>query len=489
MHVKDIETDPLVTSYYKHFHKFHPFLPPRKALVRIHNDATNDFDLAPVVAVMRLVGHIYTAQELSPQLRDHAEICIAQASPKHAVLVQCHLLYSVALFWYNSKAEANREIRTAVELAVDLKMFRREFANDHGAKDPVLMECLRRTWWMLYIVDAYYAGTLGTMNFAVFDIDATVDLPCEEWEYELEQIPVPNTLADFDCREFAAEGVSFSSFAYLIGAIKCAALAISISPKVAAKEDSTEMIQSADAIIDGWSLLLPKERKQVMTKAGDIDELMFQAHLLIHVATVGLHRPLSDLKFNPVEEVSSCARDPPPGNPTPDLINVHTVRVLRSVEAQIRLLALPSRPFHHTPFVTCMVSEGTLALLSACAFQLSGKELAVARDQIRMTIGCLKDLGEFWPRTASNVKEIQTIARHVLGLNGSRPNGSDSTTNSSNVPSISGGESRGSLGSEAGEPSIQDGVLGSLGSMDDVCGWYNLSDLGPELEQWMSDGL
>lgn len=39
---------------------------------------------------------------------------------------------------------------------------------------------------MLYIVDAYYAGTLGTMNFAVVDIDATVDLPCEEREYELE---------------------------------------------------------------------------------------------------------------------------------------------------------------------------------------------------------------------------------------------------------------------------------------------------------------
>lgn len=43
------------------------------------------------------------------------------------------------------------------------------------------------------------------------------------------------------------------------------------------------MIQSADSIIDGWSLLLPRDRKQVMTKSGDIDELMFQAHLLIHV--------------------------------------------------------------------------------------------------------------------------------------------------------------------------------------------------------------
>lgn len=186
MHTENIETDSLVTSYYRNFHKFHPFVLPRKSLIRLQKDATTKLDLTPLIAVMRLVGHIYAAQELSRQLKDHAEACIGQTSPTNPVLVQCSLLYSIALFWHNYKTEANREIRTAVKLAVDLKMFLQEFAGDHGAGDPVLMESYRRTWWMLYIVDAYYAGTLGTMNLAVVDIDATVDLPCEEWEYELE---------------------------------------------------------------------------------------------------------------------------------------------------------------------------------------------------------------------------------------------------------------------------------------------------------------
>lgn len=185
-HVEDIETDALVTSYYRNFHKFHPFLLPRKSLIRRYKDAANRLDLFPLIAILRLVGHIYAAQELSTELKDHAEACLVQTSPTSPVLVQCRLLYSIALFWHNCKIEANREIRAAVKLAVDLKMFRQEFASEHGAGDPVLMECWRRTWWMLYIVDAYYAGTLGTMNFAVVDIDATVDLPCEEWEYELE---------------------------------------------------------------------------------------------------------------------------------------------------------------------------------------------------------------------------------------------------------------------------------------------------------------
>lgn len=186
IHVDDIETDTLVTSYYRNFHKFHPFLLPQKGLIRRHKDATNKLELIPLIAIMRLVGRIYADQELSPQLKDHVEDCLLQTSPDSAVLVQCRLLYSIVLFWHNFKAEANREIRAAVKLAVDLKMFRQEFASEHGAGDPVLMECWRRTWWMLYIVDAYYAGTLGTMNLAVVDIDATVDLPCEEREYELE---------------------------------------------------------------------------------------------------------------------------------------------------------------------------------------------------------------------------------------------------------------------------------------------------------------
>ena len=186
IHAEDIETDPLVTSYYRHFHKFHPFLLPRKALMRIHNHEARQFELAPLTAVMRLIGHVYASQEFSPKLKDHAEACILGTSQTSPVLVQCRLLYCIVLFWHNFKAEANRELRAAVKLAVDLKMFCQEFASDHGAGDPVLMECWRRTWWMLYIVDAYYTGTLGTMNLAVDDIDATVDLPCEEQEYDSE---------------------------------------------------------------------------------------------------------------------------------------------------------------------------------------------------------------------------------------------------------------------------------------------------------------
>ncbi|KAJ5566568.1 Transcription factor [Penicillium sp. DV-2018c] len=473
--INDPQNDLLVTAYYNNFHKLHPFLLPRKHFIRLFRDPNRQPFFRPLVAVIRLVGYIYTARGWSIALEDHVKASFAQIPATDPVMVQCRLLYSIALFWFERKSDAKSQVDSAFWLATECKLFEQDFASDNGACDPVLQESWRRTWWMLYMVDAYYAGTLGTMNFKASTIEATVDLPCEESEYESGDIPEPKTIAQFDNREFSSEDIVFSSFAYLVGAVRCAALAISTVPKAANREDSELMIQAADSVLNGWLLLLPKTRKQVMDKDGEIDELMFQAHLLIHVATIGLHRPLSDLRFSRAEGISSCAREPPLDSPTPDLANVHTIRVLRSAEAQIRLLALPTLHFHHTPFTTCMVSEGTLALLAACTFRLKGRDLTVARGQIRMTIGCLKALGEIWPRTARNVREIQTIASHVLGL-GSKASSESGETSSNDVPDLSSGEGQ-SVGSEFDLSNGNMDILSSLAFVDDLCGWYDVGEL------------
>ncbi|KAL9949995.1 hypothetical protein ACHAO3_000257 [Verticillium nonalfalfae] len=416
----DVAQDRLVSLYYANFHRLHPFVPPQKCLVQLCSDAASMSTWKPLVAALRLVGHIYDG-------------------------------------------------------------------------DPVLEESWRRTWWMLYVLDAYYAGTLGRVDFSLQDAEATVDLPCHESEYESGNIPLPRTVDEFASREFLPETPPFSSFAYLIGAVRCASLALSRTSFVKPEEvSSLHILDEADSAIDGWLLLLPEDQKYTIDASGNIDELMFQAHLIIHVTTVGLHRPLSDLKFNTVEDISSCAREPARGRASADLINVHTIRVIRAVEAQIRLLALPARPFHHTPFTTCMVSEGTLALLSACKYLLKGKELAVARDQIRMTVGCLKTLGEVWPRTAANVGEIQTIARHVLGLE-RRPN---AASDAYNDPSSSRGTSdRGPVSAlETDEDeletcisiaqSLNNGQPAISTSQDTVSEWFSIDELQADFTWW-----
>ncbi|KAK7416842.1 hypothetical protein QQX98_004900 [Neonectria punicea] len=353
-HDIDISQDPLIDSYYKTFHKFHPVVLPSTHLARLFQDPTRQPSLTPLLAVISFIGHLYHTREWSTPLKDHVDVCLSRASQTDPFMVQCRLLYSIALFWHGHSADSKREMDAAIQLALHLGMSRQEFAAENGGGDAVLTESWRRTWWMLYVVDGYYTGTLGTITPAFLDIEATVDLPCEEAEFESGQIPEPRSLQEFDCREFAFDNTSFSSFAYLIGAVRCIMLSISTAPELPSKKASTQVIQLVDSIFDGWLLFLPESSKPVLAKSGEIDELVFQAHLVIHVSIINLHRPFSDLKFNLVEEVSTCARDPPRDIPMQDFVNVHTVRVLRSVEAQIRLLALPERPFNHTPFVTCM---------------------------------------------------------------------------------------------------------------------------------------
>lgn len=308
-----IENDPLIDSYYKNFHQLHPFLLPRRALTRIYQDPSKQIVFKPLIAIMRFVGNIMRSQDWSVPLKDHAEACFMEVPQTDPILVQCRLLYSIPLFWYEYKIDAKWQMETAMRLAIDLRMSENEFMVRHGGNDSVLQESWRRTWWMLFIVDSYYAGTLGTMNFEILNIETSVALPCDESDYELgvsmvksrltrtipvfsrcphlpdslpsqaQDIPEPKTLQDFDCREFTSDDIVFSSFAYLIGAVRCIASAISTFPKIAGNEGSTNVIQASDAILNGWLLLLPENRKQVMDKAGKIDELMFQAHLLIHV--------------------------------------------------------------------------------------------------------------------------------------------------------------------------------------------------------------
>lgn len=55
------------------------------------------------------------------------------------------------------------------------------------------------------------------------------------------------------------------------------------APKAPIQEASIHAVQAADSAIGAWLLLLPKGDKDVMSMNGDIDELMLQAHLLIHV--------------------------------------------------------------------------------------------------------------------------------------------------------------------------------------------------------------
>jgi len=82
------------------------------------------------------------------------------------------------------EARSQEEMDRAIRLALALAMHHRHFATKNGHGDKILQESWRRTWWQIYIMDAYYAAMKHISASMTCDVDITTELPCEESEYE-----------------------------------------------------------------------------------------------------------------------------------------------------------------------------------------------------------------------------------------------------------------------------------------------------------------
>lgn len=124
------------------------------------------------------------------------------------------------------------------------------------------------------------------------------------------------------------------------------------------------------------------------------------------------------MKYSAIESVSKCAPPPPPesNDSIKGEAHIHTAKVLFAVEKLNGLLTLPTRFSTHTPFIICMIANMTIAHLSACRYIFQEPKLSLERDKIRLNMGVLKMLGEFWPAGQREYQTTGIIAREILSL-------------------------------------------------------------------------
>jgi hypothetical protein len=185
-HSPKIRGDPYIDLYYKFFHRYHPcILPQRRLEIFLEADDYHAI-LKPLVSVMRFIGSLY-ARSSQGQLPIEATTVDTLREPyaRSPFTVQYLLIHSMALYWCGEQVRSREEMDRAIQLALELKMHQQRFATQHGQGDPVLEESWRRTWWQLYIVDLWYAAMKHVHAFPTYDVNPTVDLPCEEKEYEV----------------------------------------------------------------------------------------------------------------------------------------------------------------------------------------------------------------------------------------------------------------------------------------------------------------
>ncbi len=50
----------------------------------------------------------------------------------------------------------------------------------------------------------------------------------------------------------------------------------------ASNDSPSNVVEMIDVVIEGWLLLLPESKRQILSRNGEFDELMFQANMAIH---------------------------------------------------------------------------------------------------------------------------------------------------------------------------------------------------------------
>lgn len=421
----------LMQLYYAYFHSAHPLCLPPQYLAK-----TPAQHLTIVLPVMRFIASFFARTAPTETFRADAEKALFSPTsppPKNGFTVQALTLFAIGLHSDNDQERCAEVKDKAIEMAVELGMNMKEFSesstdNTEGGK--VLAECWRRTWWELYFLDGLLAGFHQKDHFKLWSVPCTVPLPCEELDYgrgvciplfmlilkretnEPQVIPEPYSLQQFDDRYFAAEQTVFSSFAYRVDAVRI------LGQVLAAGQSSNPedpVADAADTSLVNWGLHLPDSKKELVGGDRRIDEMLFQAHMVINASTIYLHRPKSSLASSIVPDDTSCTPESKYSTATKP-IALHTAKAIQAANTISKLITLPCPLIKHTPFFTCVITLAAIVHLSACSWLLHGDEGFLAKERIRLGVGALKTLEEVWNVAGCVLMQVKGVAREVFSL-------------------------------------------------------------------------
>ncbi|CBF85633.1 hypothetical protein AN1824.2 [Aspergillus nidulans FGSC A4] len=288
----------LVGLYYEHFHPAHPILVPS----RLYESRDYPRYLRHVVA---FIGSQYSAVLSKDSLAEATALELSTTVDRTPCMVQALLLYSIILSARNEHHQAEISLARATEIALELGMYQKEFAATMADSQEPEAESLRRTWWELFVVEVYTAALQPKpqLQLRCSQVAYDVPLPCEESLYtSQETIPHPPSLDSFSMRLFTDEDEDeaaihrYSSYSYRIEAARILArvLVLNNLPETQTHPDHAQAVTNA---LVSWANHLPPQKAAsgIIDMYGGVDEMLFQAHITIHYASMLLHLPRSNL--------------------------------------------------------------------------------------------------------------------------------------------------------------------------------------------------
>lgn len=89
-------------------------------------------------------------------------------------------------------------------------------------------------------------------------------------------------MSDYQCREYALDDKSFSSFTYLIDANRIYVKAIRSSTQYSGISQAEMICGNMEAEIASWFIMLPSSKRDLPVQQDAMDQLMFQAHIMMY---------------------------------------------------------------------------------------------------------------------------------------------------------------------------------------------------------------
>ncbi|KAI9808813.1 MAG: hypothetical protein M1827_007188 [Pycnora praestabilis] len=407
-HGAECETDTLIELYFTKFNNGHPFLIPRSlyrtkpSLLPLH-----------LKAVMRFVASHFMPGFSPETLRKAAENITSDHIPKDGYQVQGLMLFGMSLYARFEQELAMACINQAIDLALDLGMSYHRFALKHGMGNPIIEESWRRTWWDLYMID----GILATLNsaqhpFRLQDVQTDMPLPCEEFDYaQCKDMPRLRTQSDFLERAFAAETYVYSSMAYKIEAVRLAGNVLRLGTDMIAPSDA--QVEGVDASLANFLLSLPQDKRHIIERDGQVDEVLFSAHSISNCALIMLHRPRSNLVFIKDHYPTPCTRREANGLPV-SAYEIHTSKAIKAANAISNAIAVQTPLAKHSPCFVCAIVLAAIVHLPAYSMEMNKDKSSAIKERLQLTVSALNSIGETWPMAKAVKMQISQFAREIF---------------------------------------------------------------------------
>ncbi|KAK6860117.1 importin-beta domain-containing protein [Apiospora arundinis] len=342
-------------AYYNCFHVAHPFILPKRYLMKeaMVNSGSTQF----LLTVINYIGALYASEIRSDELRDAAYAAACAPLPITPQSVQGLLIMSLAALGNDALTYYGGWLNRANTMAQNLGMHKKLFAAT--TPDPVIAESYRRTYWGLYWLNVCRNNFFEKQCLG--DLQGDVDLPCEEWEYE-----------------------------------------------------SGGVFERTDSLLCEFILKLPAWKVDLVNPEGSADIVLQQTIGMAHNARLKIRDNIARDNMSLRESCSLGPRTGPSvGARKVKCFGWHAINT--EIQLANSMLAIFTKPLdlrHFTPLLMPSIRSMALVYLDACVFQ--GLDTPIYREKLTMLLRILTVHGKVWKASRSFLEELRDVVAEYL---------------------------------------------------------------------------